>query len=362
MALNSPVDDETGDEVTVDISPKKKREFSGTDADPVDVESGESVFDDLRNSPFRTFTDEKADDKEEDAEESGEEEPEDEKELEIEDEDATEDSDTETDDDGAGPTDDTDEEDPRQAKFDKRLSRAERIANEAVAESRALRARLAETEKKQAIEAGELKYNSDKAVAQSKVASIKGQLAEAVEAGDSPKQAELMGDLADASADLKIVERVYTEAKLALAQRKDEARESPIAATKVEKWKRMHRRFGTDKKFTSIAKAYEQEAFNEGLTPDTQEFFDHIDKNMARHYPKEFGKKVPVKIKQRQAPSVQLSRETDTRQTRQTKDPTRVVVKNGKARLTVRHQEIMREFGLDPENKDDVAEFARNNK
>lgn len=358
MPLNDTVDDAATDEVVVDISPAKQRKFSGSDADPVDADTGESVFDDLRNSPFRTFPeaeDEPSDVEDADAEDTDKEADE----LEIEDE-TVDDSD----DDGAGPVDDTDEEDPKQVKFNKRLSRAERIANEAQAESRALRERLAKAEEKQAAEANETKYTTDKAAAKAKVDAVKTKLTEAVEAGDSGKQVELQVDLADAVADLKIVERVYTEAKLSLTKQKDESRTSTIAATKVTQWKRKHPRFNTDPKFASAAKVYEQEAFAAGLNPEQQEFFDYLDEGMARHYPKEFGKKTPVdNKKQRKHPSAQMSRDTDTRQAKsRDKDPTHIPVKNGKARLSTRHQEIMREFGLDPTNKDDVAEFVRNNK
>lgn len=355
--------------VDLSVKPAKTRQFKGSDSDPVDAETGESVFDDI-NPRFSRRLDEAAaaegDGEEADADEKDldEEETAVEDEADVEEETADEDDAARDESEGDG----VDEEDKpvrkeRKDAFSKRLERSDRLLAEQRAETAALRERLNKQETEQLAAANEQKYNTDKAALTEKVAEARTALAKAIEDGDTAAQVDANEKLADAKGDIKVLDARHTAAKINVEEKKTQRTGSTIVKTKSAQWVRKHSRFNTDASFKATAQTVDSQVAAEGFDPETDDYYKEIDKRMARFYPKEFqlARKTNEVPPVRKKPPVSGTR-NDAGQKKPVKTSGPFKVQNGKVILTSRNLQTMRDFGLDPTNPNDVRDFVQQNR
>jgi hypothetical protein len=367
MAKKIAIEETEDGELLVDLKPTRK--FKGTDADPVDAETGDSVFDDL-NPRFSKKLDEavaKAEANEETATEE-EEEATDEEEIPVE---TADDDQDETTDEEESETDDVDEEEERPAKnvkrdaFSKRMERADRLLAEQRAETAALRERLNKQEADNKAAADEQKFTAEKVELDGKLVEVRKKLAKAIEDGDTAAQVEAGEALAEVKGDLKVLTVRHTNAKIELERAKTQRQSgSEIVKIKSDQWIRRHNRFTTDKEFAATAKSVDSQVAAAGFNPETDEYYKELDKRMSKFYPKEF--KLAAKMNQeaprRTKPPVTGSRREEGGGSKVPKKLGPFAVRNGKVLLTPRNIQTMRDFGLDPQNANDVRDFVEQNR
>jgi hypothetical protein len=368
----APIIEETEDGgVAIQLTPREVRTFKGSDEDPVDAATGESVFDDL--SPrFNKKLDEAAAKEtarsKTKADDEGEEDDTaivDEDDLPIVDED--EEQEESADSDGADDVDDTDDEPApaRKNKFEKRLDRANRLVEETRAESEVLRQRLDAQEQRQKALADESKFTASKATLDADLKAVRVQYTKAIEDGDTAAQVEAAEKMADIKGDLKVLEVQHADAKLAQVNNQDAAGNSTITKTRSAQWIRKHSRFNTDAEFADVARAVDKQVAASGLSPETDAYYKELDKRMAKFYPKEFkvAGKTEVVPARRKHPASGMRRDEGGRNVSvQPKQGGTFQVKNGRAILTPRHIQTMREFNMDPTNPNDVKDFVEQNR
>lgn len=166
----------------------------------------------------------------------------------------------------------------------RRAADADRRAAEAAARASAAETRVAESEGG-AIESGI-------AAANSLASQAKADYKAALESGDFAAAAEAQERLADAVTDRKRL----TEAKADLEARKSSARtDEPPARTsgdpfeqhltkftpRTADWMRSHRDWVTDARKSAKLTGAHHMAVGDGLTPDTDEYFEHVEKTLG---------------------------------------------------------------------------------
>jgi hypothetical protein len=367
--MPKPVIEENEDgSIAVDLSVKPTRKFKGSDADPTDAETGESVFDDISPRFSRRLDEAAAASEETEDEDNTDEEAEetaaDEEEVELEEETADEDDTTTDESEG----DDVDE-DPaprrkeRKDAFSKRLERSDRLLAEQRAETAALRERLNKQEAEQKAAANEQNYAAQKTDLTAKIAKARQDMTDAIEKGETAQQVEAADTLADLKGDLKVLEARYANAKLAAENSKNQRSGSEIVKTKSAQWVRKHGRFNTDPSFKATAQSVDAQVAAAGFDPESDEYYKEIDKRMAKFYPKEFqlARKTNETPPARKKPPVSGSR-NDNAGKKPVKTSGPFKVQNGKVILSARNLQTMRDFGMDPTNPNDVRDFVQQNR
>lgn len=377
MAKQIAIEETEDGEIAVDLKPTRK--FKGSDADPVDADTGDTVFDDL-NPRFSKRLDEAVakvkakaaakaaeDDNEEETDENLDEETEtDEEEIPVE---LADDDEEETDEELE--SDDVDEEEERPVKqgkkdaFSKRMARADRLLEEQRAETAELRDRLNKQESDNKAAADEQKYDLEKSKLETKLVEAREKLTKAIEGGDTAAQVDASEDMADVKGELKVLAAKHVAAKINLEQTKAQrASGNGIVKIKSEQWIRRHGRFTTDKEFAATARSVDSQVAAAGFNPETDEYYKEMDKRMAKFYPKEF--KLAVKTNQdpprRTKPPVNSNRREEGGVNKTPKKMGPFAVRNGKVILTARNIATMQSFGLDPKNANDVRDFVEQNR
>lgn len=357
------IDDEEGG---ITLSPTIVTEKK-TDTDPLDREPGEPVFDDL-NSRFSMdrpapraagadrdevdadgnveITDDDLDTLFPDPKTLGkkDEEPDEEEEDE---EDERVDSDDEP----------VAEEPTLKRGWKARLAREQRLRREAEENFRDLQASVDELRAKVEGKESETEYNQKQQELGTKIAAKQAELKAAMEAGETDKVLSLQDELDDLKYERRASREKFETAKEAREKRKTTA--SPIVLRKVDQWKRRHQRYSTDPEFASAANVIDARLASEGLDPESDEYYKELDKRLAKLYPDEY--RGQQRRETRRHPSQHQPREIDGR-----RQPRRAghfeVGKNGQVRLTKFDVQTMRDFGLDPSNKDDVRAYINENR
>lgn len=354
--IESTVEETDEGGVALTLAPSRK--FKGSDEEPIDVETGESVFDDLsprfvRELEEATKAKPKADESDEDADE----------EVDVEtvpeaDDEADTDSVDEVDE-----ADDTDEEEDKGKKsaWEKRLNRSDRLVEETRREAAELRARLSQQEDRVKAAADETKYTTDKTKLETELVTARKTLSAAIEAGDTEAQVAANEKLADLKGDLKVLEVRHVDSKLQLQESQSQRTNSAIVKTKVEQWTRKHGRFNTDKEFGATARAVDSQVNAAGFNPETDEYYKELDRRMAKFYPKEFGVKKAVP-KVRKHPASGIRQNEGGAPARTKPKSTAFEVRNGRIYLSPRQVEIMRQFQLDPTDPNHVRDFVEQNR
>lgn len=361
--------DEAEGSIVVSLEPpKKSRKFSQSDENPVDVETGETLFEDIdpRFAASRLAADAADEEGEVDADEEGDE-PADEDEdenLEIVDGDEPEEEDEQTSDEI---TDDVDEPAPKKGKWTKRLERSERATAESRAETAAIRAQLKEVTDKLTAQADDAEFTTKSKDIDGKLAAARVRQKKAIEDGNVDDQIAASEEITDLKGEKIVLTQTHETAKAELKKNAETKARSPITAMKSAAWVRRHPRYNTDAEYRNTANTLDAQVVAAGFDSQTDEYFSELDKRMAKFYPKEFAAKTkqgdaPVR---RKHPASGQRREdgstTAGRKTQRSNDPTSFDIKNGKVTLTPRHMENMRKFGLDPTDPNDAREYVRHN-
>lgn len=237
-----------------------------------------------------------------------------------------------------------------------RLAREQRLRREAEENFRDLQADVNDLRAKIEGKESEAEYNQKQQELGSKIAAKQAELKAAMEAGETDKVLSLQDELDDLKYERRAGREKFEAAKEAREKRKTTA--SPIVLRKVDQWKRRHQRYSTDPEFASAANVIDARLAAEGLDPESDEYYKELDKRLAKHYPDEYrGQRKET----RRHPSQHQPREIDGR-----RQPRRAghfeVGKNGQVRLTKFDVQTMRDFGLDPSNKDDVRAYINENR
>lgn len=339
------LDDDEESGVEIDLAIKPSRKFAGTDDQLKDAETGEAVFDDITPALRKVKAEEVDEEQEdEDLDEEADDEDEDEPRPRVV---------VQEDEEGDGK--------PRRNKgWQARVERERRLKDEAREEVSELRARLDRIEQGQQLEALERKHNSFVSKTEGEINAVTGKLKQAMEDGDTDQQIKLNKQLNDLQIELRAQTIVFEGKKTAAetaAKAAPQVSGDAIVTRKVNAWKRKHGRYNTDKSFQGFVKGVDAELCAEGFDPETDEFYEELDKRVGKRYPEEYRGQAKPRPR-RQAPSQTLERNTAPTRPTQAGSFKRV---GTKVTLTPRQARNMRQFGLDPENANDVRDYVREN-
>ena len=245
-----------------------------------------------------------------------------------------------------------------------RIARERRLREELKADNSDLRDRLAQLEETVNSRASEEKFAASKVALSGKIETKRAELLAAEESGDSAAKVRLIEELSDLKAELRTAEQQHETAVKAAEKKKTTA--SPIVARKVGQWKRRHPRFNRDAVFGNFAVGVDRQLASENrLDPESDEYYEELDRRIAERYPEEYKGQHQKKTKDRerpQHPSMGHRREGgDKRPPRKASGGEFEIGKDGRVKLTKEHVRIMRTFRLDPENAEDVRIFIRSN-
>lgn len=371
------------DTLELDFGKSGEREFSGSDANPVDASTGETLFDDLSPRFVRQIEEAAAregtkvkprgkatEDDDLDPSDEDFEDPTDEDEDEVDPVDADEDED-ETDeysdpndkDEDEGEEDEVDEDadEPRRGtKFEKRIARSERIIDEVRAENSELRARLDATEASTRLAASTTEYEATKAQIEQKLKKLRADKVTAVENGETAAQVDIDDQMVELRAELRAKTDAYNAAKKQIEEAGKRRQASPITLIKVAQWKRKNPRYDTDPVFAAAVNAIDNRLAAGGSNPESDAHYRAIDAELK----KQGLIKIRAKTPARRHPSSQVSRESAPMQRRRGGEQ-KAVIKDGKLRVSKsrleRAKQTMAKFGMDPSNKNDIRDFFLNN-
>lgn len=339
------LDDDSDDEgLELDLSVRPTRKFKGTDDQLVDAETGETEFDDITPALRKVKPPVVADtDEDEDLEEPEVDEEEEEPRSRV------------------VVSDDEDESARGKGRgWKSRLDRERRLKEEAREETNELRARLDKIERGQELSKLETQHTAEVTKAQSEIERLNAQLKQAMEDGETDKQIKLNDQIQDLRVDLRAKQMVFEGQKQKLEQAVNAAPAAAgdvIVKRKVGAWKRQHARFNTDPEFQGFVKGVDSKLCAEGFDPETDEFYEELDKRVKRRYPEEYRNRQARE--RRAAPSQTVDR--DSAPANRSKQ-TQTFQRNGnKVTLSARQVRNMRQFGMDPENADDVRSYVREN-
>lgn len=371
------VDEEDGGLSLSPSTPKKTEDRSN----PIDADRGEQDFDDL-NSRFsmsspaprangsdrdeapgdvditdeemrELFPDPKKLGKKSRDEDADEEDDEDDEE-----EDTRQDDPVDSEDDERDEEDESDEPSPRKNKFQKRLEREQRLRREDREEIEDLRAEITGLRAKVEGKETENEFNTKQAELGSKIAAKQAELKAAMEAGETDKVISLTDELDDLKYERRSSREKFDAGQKAREERKTTA--SAIVARRVNQWKRKHPKYGKDSQLTSVINVIDSQLAAEGFDPETDEYYEELDRRAAKHYPKEFKRAKPER-EQRRHPSQHSEREQEGARRAPKKVGNFERGRNGQVKLSKFDVQTMREFSLDPTNPEDVREYVRNN-
>lgn len=365
---------------SIDIALKKQapsRSFEGSDDQPVDADTGESLFDDI-NPRIRTWgvdkkkaaktpdtededldeeIDEELDQEDADEQESAEDEPAEESDEDSESEESDEDE----------PAEEEDEPPAREAQpskaWSKRLAREKRLREESEANLADALKRIAAVEKTQQVNASESEYNSAKADLDDQIVEVRAKLKLAMENGSAEEQLTLTEELGDLKSELRSKKEKFESAKAAVAATKD-AGASPIVARRVTAWLRKHPRYGTDKVFQGFVKAADRAVADDGFSAETEEYYEELDRRVKERYPEEYKGAKKKETEERKNPPVRSKHPSASFRrdnTVATKTKGGFKMRGSKVQLSDRQKQNMRNFGMDPTSTNDVREYVTNN-
>lgn len=232
--------------------------------------------------------------------------------------------------------------------FERRLARERRLLKETREETRELRAEIKHFKDLVLKKGAEQEFERLKAETDTKIADLKKQLTEAIEAGNTADQVEITEKLAEAKAELRAKEAELKRAKEAEATAPDTSR----AQRAAQQWIRKHRRYHTDPVFKAAAIAIDKKLIAEGSDNADPDHFKQIDEELAKRFPEEYRKP-----RQRREAPTYGDRPTAGGERKQGG----FIRRGKKIIISSRQAENMRRFGLDPENPDDVKSYVREN-
>ena len=275
--------------------------------------------------------------------------------LDEDEEDDEEDDDDERPDPLADPLDD-DGDEPYSKRVRKRIARERRLKSNALARSQQLEHENAELRRR--LETRDDRNDDQVKDLENKVGDLKTRLEKAIEDGNTKQQLDLEDQLYDARADLR---EAKSQTERASPQRQDGGdgqRQPERANPHRDRFLYKHSRWWGDRSRKAVklqrrVMMIDAEVAEDGYDPNTREYWDEVERRMAREYPKQFGNTKTRQKRRRgnrpSTPSVAQSR----------------VPRGGRGggkqvRITAEDRENMQRFGLDPANAQHVKEYAAN--
>lgn len=357
------------DDVVLDFGTDDERELTGSDANPIDAATGESLFDDLNprfvrqlDAAVEKVTKKPAKNADEDDDLDPSDEDADDADLdETDDEDADE---PKVDAEAADEELDPDADEPTvtrkgNPKFEKRLARSDRLLEETRAQLTEMQARERDREAKDKLASDTAEFNTFKSTTETKLAELKAKKVKAVDDGETAEVVELDEQIIDLKAELRSRATQHEAAKTAVETASKRRGASQITITKVAQWKRKNPRYDRDPDFAAAVNGLDSELARGGSNPESDEHYAEIDRRLKKLFP-DHGKK----LVQRRHPSTQQARE-ESPAVRRTNGDARVTVRGNKIKISPakleRVKQNMTRFGLDPSNKKDLHDYIVNN-
>lgn len=268
---------------------------------------------------------------------------------------AADDDESDDDDDGLSASDDEDEEDDDQPSsrnaFQKRLDRERRSklkarqeAADARREAAQLRRQL-EDQSRSMSETEQKKLDDD-------IESVKAQLTQAYENGETSKQVELTERLSELKARKLLAER---QAPKASGDDSESRRGPPELAQKwMQKNRSWFQRNGFER-YTRAANEIDGELYDEGYDVNSREYYRELDRRLAKRHPDFFDEKTSSRKDN--------GRRKDTRSTVAGVDGVQDDQRSrralsGRVELGPDDFRVMRSFGLNPDDPAHLKEFA----
>lgn len=257
-------------------------------------------------------------------------------------------------------------------KFQRRLMRERRLRQEAEEDARTSNDNYRRLETKldtllatQNVQATTAELDRKIEKAQAELVGVRAAMLAATEAGESVKVIELTEKLTDLKADIKQAEADKVTAKVTADKAAEAAKvvkDAPQQNRHTVRWMRQHgQTYRTDPVFKAAAEAADKFLAQNGSNPNSEEHFEKLNKLLAKRFPEEFPH-IKGKTGQNRRRAPIGGGDDDAGPTQQRKANTGdIEVKGSKARLTQSHLRIMRQFGMDPENANDVAAFVSEN-
>lgn len=263
-----------------------------------------------------------------------------------------------------GPIGDDDDLLPYSAKVQKRIMRERKAKREAIAERDAIKAEhdrmTAElnSERTRRAEAEAHLVSTAENSIEAEIAAKTIEFKTAKENGDTDLEISLMDELDQLKDDRKVIR----SAKASQPVSKEES-PAPAPAAKEENeltkaWRAKNAWMG-DKRYVAQATAtltLDRQIFSEGiLKPDTQAYFDELDRRIDESMKRPNAAAAPVVVPPKQKPKAALSPVVGAGN-----DGDAAPVNRNKVTLTKADLATMERYGLDTRNKDHLREFARN--
>jgi hypothetical protein len=254
----------------------------------------------------------------------------------------------------------------------KRLQRERRLRQEAEEDAEHYRERFETVERRMSqieskVTSGETVgvLEAEVETLKTKQVALRAKLKAAKEAGEVDLEIELTEEIANIVGDLRVNAYKIQEAKkAATAATTTKATSEPNRF--LTRWMRQHGAwYNGSKANAEIALAIEKEILAGGSNVRTAEHFRKIDNKLAKLYPKEFKAARPGSDPDRTRRSPTNGGDADGQRgnpdTRRTPGDISIRVQSGKAYLTPEHERVMRQFGMDPDNPNDVNNFVKEN-
>lgn len=338
---------------------EEERQLPNLEDEADATETGEPLFDDLNVRFTHKLNAAAAAEERESAEDAGEVD----EYADEEDEDEDEPTPADADEEDVDPSDE-DEDEPRPGrkptKIEKRIQRAQRLADEAREEARVLAERLNQREHADKLAASTVEFNSFKADTEAKLDKLKKDKIAAKENGDSTLEVEIDDKISDLKGELFARSKEHEKAKAELEAATTQRGASQITLTKVAQWKRRNPLYAKDPAFAAAVHGTDQELSRSGSNPESDSHYEKLDRLLKKRFPQFYKPKREL----RTHPSAQ-PRGAAPAQRRST-EQRGATVRNGK--LSVPPGEMnrikanMAKFGMDPSNPNDVKEYLQNNR
>lgn len=250
--------------------------------------------------------------------------------------------------------DEEDEEESYSKRVKKRIMREKRRADALQTQLIENDTRLRRLEQRLEAEADEGKLKAKKESVESSLTALRADKRAALEEGDTDKQIEIDDKILDLKADLRQAEREAKDAR----QRLEETRSSGDEVIdginigklppKAQDWIARHKEFRSDPKFRRAVLATDAFLTSKGMNHQSDSYWKRLEREIAGDFPDYF----PKPRKQQQKPR------STTGGTKGLGNRPDVDKRRGKVRITSEDKRNMQRFGLDPNNRDHIREYA----
>lgn len=286
--------------------------------------------------------DEKDDDKDDEFEDEDEDEGDELDELDSEDEDEDE-------------SEEEDEDEDEDTKYSKKVQkRIDRERNRRKEENQTANRRIRKLEKKLELQDERSTFDSDEAKAQRELTALRKKKVEAKEEGDTEAEVEIDDQILDIKADRK-AKKIALDQRIAdIDNDDDDIDTSSNTPAEGQKFLKKYPQFYTNQAFKNVLLQVDKMVMSRGFDKNTKEYYLEMEKILKPQFP-EIIKTAKVTKKRRKKPVKRGAVGSTTKAGTRGRKTRRGVV-----RLTKQDQANMLEFGLDPTNPTDAAEWAAN--